>query len=480
MVTSTTNEFTETKRVDTSISNVSNFLIQLDSDISLAQLSHLKNQGYSILRGAHSGNLRSANLITADQDFTFLLEECLSLEEPNYRPATIICAGQEKRLCSPSDKIALWQSETLIGSKYASPIHRHILSICQRFSNAKPLSSFLLENIQPETLRMLLSNFFSVDTNVAHALITAKGEKIILNTLQAKEKLDFQTTENLLKYHFETIENSLLCGKNPLTTILPDTATLIVLCSIAESLNPNLIYSKTNITTAHIYHLAGVRMIDYLYFNSSVAQAYQHRINVLYSCARVLLPMLPEKIIFHLVPTSHFSNFTTESGEKGLTEILKLAKQYREMNILAHAEKHNLLAGFQLELENIHNFNALKNFISSVAAKIPIMITELKANERKFDELSFERNSERTKRKFIGVLASYVQSATMQNIQNDLTNISNKILKLREDGAVCVREITQYDLDELRPIGGYRLVPDSVLELSLYEFAELSKIISRV
>ncbi len=69
------------------------------SDISIAQIMQMQNEGVSVVRSAHVGNLRPYNLALAASGINMLLvDHNMTGVDANYRPGSVVMGGEEKQV----------------------------------------------------------------------------------------------------------------------------------------------------------------------------------------------------------------------------------------------------------------------------------------------------------------------------------------------------------------------------------------------
>jgi len=253
------------------------------------------------------------------------------------------------------------------------------------------------------------------------------------------------------------ISDSIHRCRRPSPTVLPDTAALIVLSTIAGLLDPDSVYQRQHRTTAAVYHLAGVQMIQYLLSNPKVSAPYLERIERLYREAREIVPALPQHLVFHLVPTGHFARLVTAGGSAKLAHALTLARTYRETKAALDAEAKHRLAPSQTELDPIASPEAMERFIASHE------VTSEERQRKRLTPAEYGRDPQRFKKRLIGLIASKMTSEWNDRLQT----LSREMHRLKQEGAITPCAVTQYDAvpDELVPECAAKLSPGQLAEL---------------
>lgn len=459
----------------------SSFSVVLDDAQSLQDLKELFSRGYSVIRSSHAGNLTAANIVVAQSGVTFLLHEYLPLNDETYNPGKRISGTKnESLLASVSDKLALWVSSEPVLSKgqpFDSPIHMHVESISSLWPNSRTVHDLVL-SMGERAVRNLLDRFLDIDPEVAHAYVDCDGNKLPLHEA-AVHGTDVRT---LLLEHFPMIQRSFRDRTSPTETIIPDTAAMIVLSTIADLVNPNKIYQQAPTDVAHVYHLAGVQMVNYLVRNGAVADTYINRIEALYAEARTVLPSLPERLVFHLIPTSHLKDYVTTGGREKLEAALDLAADFKQVRQRYNDEKGKNLQPYLVELKSAQSFADVMKVVQRAQLVSPQMADDRRLTNGGITERDFLKNSEKLKGRIIGVLASYLISEEVRDLEQKLARISAELRQLKKEGAVTPLALTQYDLLESgsgENVGSRPIAPRQAMTSDAQMLSELMGIIKK-
>ena len=458
------------------------FSVVLKGGMSIDELTRLNSAGFSVIRSSHAGNLQASNIVAAQSGVTFLMHELLSVDEENYSPGSQIIGGKKTHLCSPSNKVALWQDCEGVewrGEGFTSPIHVHLSATQSYWPNSTSLSEFILK-LGKDQVERVLERFISTDREVAHAFIDENGEKIPLVNLKSETRainIKFAEAKEMLLGHFQMISESIRCDRKPTKTIMPDTASLIVLSTIVDLLDPKKRYAQQDDEPAEVYHLAGVQMVNYLINNGRVSAIYLERITELYRIAREVIPTLPEHVIFNLVPTSHVGKFISVGGSEKMERVFLLARKSIASRAELNTEKQALLKEYQSKLVSTTSYQEFHEYMSVVTNNFPAVAQEVTKNSKKFSAEEFGKDPTKTKGRLVGLIALKLSSEKIVKVSEALQSISAEMRTLREEGAILPRRLSQYDVADTQL--ARELIPICVKNLSRSEFSELIGIISK-
>jgi SAM-dependent methyltransferase len=420
-----------------------------DSSRSIAQLKDLFADGYSVVRSAHAGNLSAANIIVAESGLPILLHELLPINDKSYRPGVCLVGNEEIPLTIKRDGLALFAQTDVFDTDNDgwSPIHYHVNAITDRWPNAQCLHQFVL-SIGEELVSNLLERFFAVDSEVAHAFVDNDGNAHSVSKSAMKIGPSSDTV-SLLREHFSSVGAAFRFNRAPCQTVIPDVVTMIVLVTIADILNPERRYMREDEDLAHVYHLAGAKMFDYLINNSKEGEKYAFRINRLYAEARRVIPVLPQRVIFHLVPTQYLDQLVTHGGLENLRNAVTDRHCLRIVEEKINSMKGLLLNPHRAVIDSFSDWSHICEYVrlhASLGEVVPL-------GEGNFSHSEFLRNPERFKGRLLGKLAMIESSAELLALEETAKALKSCLRVAAQNGGMQVKSISHYDLSIPNSVG---------------------------
>lgn len=417
------------------------FEIVSDTTRTVPELQDLFAQGYSVLRSSHIGNLSAANLLIANSGIPILLHELLPLNARPYIPAFKLINNKEIPLTPREDAIALYTALNPSPEKDGArtPIHYHFNELTRKWPNAKALHDFI-STIGDELVSELLERFFRIDGEVANMFVDRNG---LVRPITIRERADrSDCIMTLLRRHCSNIQRAILNNTVPQETVIPDTAAMIVLVTIADLLDPHRVYLREKMNVANVYHLAGEQMFNYLVNNRRLANKYTSRICKLYDEARLVIPALPAKLVFHLVPTQYIGNLVTCGGPELLQEAFILIREIEAIRGEIRTIRGELLKPYQVCLNSLSDWEQVRDYM---ATHVPSSIIRCE-NPAKLSQEQYERDPSRFKARLLGKLARVVGNTDMATLESGLKAIKSRLRTVVNESALIAKPISQYDL----------------------------------
>ena len=425
------------------------FVFTFNDEISLNDLINIKNKNGSIIRSSHIGNWNKSTLALGKMDFHIIMHEFLRGNASSYEPSILIKNGDKIELSTDFNSLQLYDNSfSYCNLEYYKASKFHYDNLLNIFNNVESVSSYFLKNrnILEKTIDFLVSNYKSEFTKY----IDSNGKVYTLD--ESDENYNYYSNEDkIVKFDINELKNEFLhllettdyCLKNNTRNnpsgILPNTKIYLFTTCIIELMNMNI--EKTD-DSINLYHLSGLRMIDYIIKNDQSAEDYNAFFDDAYNLILNKIDGLPKDVVFNLIPTD-FINYISCKKDDNCEIMNQIFNLYVDIENLREEKKIYMRDSILTIQEKLRKIDSNKLFliIDEVGKKI---------NIRRYKKLIILRKKceiEQIINELSNIMLISQKDSTITELENKIDELEKLLLNLVSKNEFLFKnDLTQNDL----------------------------------